>query len=39
MASPQEMAQTMRNNIETKTGKTLAKWFDIIAKSSLEKHG
>jgi hypothetical protein len=39
MASPQEMAQTMRNNIEIKTGKAITEWFDIIAKSTLEKHG
>lgn len=39
MVSPQEAAQTMRNNIEPKTGKTINAWFDIIDKSKLEKHG
>lgn len=39
MANPEEMAQSMRNNIEAKTGKPLSYWFEIIATSTLEKHG
>jgi hypothetical protein len=39
MASPEEMAQSMRDNIPQKTGKPIADWFSIISKSQLEKHG
>ncbi len=39
MASPEEMAQTMRNNIPEKTGKQQAEWNSIIKASKLEKHG
>lgn len=39
MATPEEQAQSMRDNIEAKTGKPLAHWLDLIAKSGLEKHG
>ncbi|WP_251358172.1 DUF5655 domain-containing protein [Kangiella sp. TOML190] len=39
MASPEEMAQTMRNNIPEKTGKSQAEWNLIIKAAGLEKHG
>ena len=39
MASPEEMAQSMRNNVEEKTGKPMNQWFDVVAQSGLEKHG
>ena len=39
MASPEEMAQSMRNNIPKKTGKNQAEWNKIIKNSDLEKHG
>ena len=39
MASPEEMAQTMINNLPEKTGKTLAQWLVITRASGLEKHG
>lgn len=39
MASPEEMAQTMRNNVPDKTGKALNQWFEIISATGLEKHG
>ena len=39
MASPEEMAQTMRLNIPEKTGKNVDEWNNIIQQSKLEKHG
>ena len=39
MASPDEMALSMRENIEAKTGEKESHWFDVLAHSSLEKHG
>lgn len=39
MASPEEQLQTMLANIPEKTGKTLAAWKKLIAKSGQEKHG
>jgi predicted transport protein len=39
MASPEEMAQSMRNNMLEKTGKNNEEWNKIIASLSLEKHG
>ncbi len=39
MASPEEMAATMLQNLPDKTGKSLAEWRKILKKSSLEKHG
>ncbi len=39
MASPEEMAQSMRNNIPEKTGKNQTEWNKIIKNSGLEKHG
>ena len=39
MASPEEMAATMLQNLPDKTGKSLAVWHEILEKSSLEKHG
>ncbi len=39
MASPEEMAQTMRNNIPEKTGKKQDEWNKLIKASKLDKHG
>lgn len=36
--SPEEMAASMYKNIEPKTGKSLAAWLALIAKSGPEKH-
>ena len=37
--SPEEMAQAMIANMKEKTGKTLAQWLTVTAKSGLAKHG
>ena len=37
--SPEEMAQSMIQNIEAKTGKTLEQWIKIIGSTAHEKHG
>jgi hypothetical protein len=37
--TPEEMAATMINNLEVKTGKPLADWIKIVQASGLEKHG
>ena len=37
--SPEEMAQSMINNMLEKTGKTLQDWLHIAAGSGLAKHG
>ena len=39
MASPEEMAASMKANLKEKTGKTLAQWLKITKSSKLEKHG
>jgi hypothetical protein len=39
MPSPEEMAQTMIDNMKAKTGKTLPQWLTIVQKSKLAKHG
>lgn len=39
MASPEEMAASMRANVSDKTGKAMSEWFELIAQSALEKHG
>jgi predicted transport protein len=39
MATPEQQAQTMLNNIPEKTGKSLAEWKDLISAESLDKHG
>lgn len=39
MASPEEMAASMRNNVLEKTGKTQTQWIKIIAAEKFEKHG
>lgn len=39
MASPEEMAQSMRENVPEKTGKAMSEWFVLIKQSTLEKHG
>ncbi|MGW8123378.1 DUF4287 domain-containing protein [Roseivirga echinicomitans] len=39
MATPEEMAQTMINNLPEKTGKPLTEWHALLATSGLQKHG
>ncbi|BDX08275.1 DUF4287 domain-containing protein [Planctobacterium marinum] len=39
MATPEQQAQTMLNNLPEKTGKTLSQWLDLITKAKLDKHG
>ncbi|MGK0220348.1 MAG: hypothetical protein ACI9HE_003859, partial [Planctomycetota bacterium] len=39
MASPAEMAASMKANMKEKTGKTLVQWLKIVKSSKLEKHG
>ena len=39
MASPEEMAQKMIDNMPEKTGKSLEEWLVITRDSGLEKHG
>jgi len=39
MATPEEQAQSMLGNVEEKTGKPLAHWLKVVAKSGLDKHG
>ena len=38
MATPEEQAATMRASIKEKTGKTIAQWKRVVAKSKLDKH-
>ncbi len=37
--SPEEMAQSMINNLKEKTGKTLPQWLKIVRRSGEAKHG
>ena len=37
--SPEELAQTMINNLPEKTGKSLSEWQALVAKSAAVKHG
>ena len=39
MASPEEMAQKMIDNLPEKTGKSLAEWLKVTKSCGLEKHG
>ena len=39
MASPEEMAASMKANLKEKTGKTLPQWLKITKAAKLEKHG
>jgi predicted transport protein len=39
MATPEEMADTMRANVPEKTGRTMDAWFAELESSGLEKHG
>jgi len=39
MASPEEMAASMKANMKEKTGKTLAQWLKATKASKLDKHG
>jgi hypothetical protein len=38
-ASPEQMTQTMIDNMPAKTGKSLAQWLTILNKAGLVKHG
>lgn len=37
--SPEELAQTMIDNLPDKTGKSLAEWQTVVSASGLAKHG
>jgi hypothetical protein len=37
--SPEELAQTMIDNLPEKTGKSLAEWQAVVSASGLAKHG
>ena len=39
MATPEEMAASMRANLKEKTGKTMAQWLKLTKAAELEKHG
>jgi hypothetical protein len=39
MATPEEMAASMIQNLPEKTGKDLEAWRTVVAQSGLEKHG
>lgn len=39
MATPEEMAQTMIDNLPAKTGKSLAEWLDLLVAKGEMKHG
>jgi hypothetical protein len=38
-ATPEQMTQTMIDNMPEKTGKSMQQWLQIVAKSGLQKHG
>lgn len=37
--TPEQMAQTMIDNMPEKTGKSMKQWLQLVAKSGLAKHG
>lgn len=39
MASPEEMAAKMRENVREKTGRPIDEWFGVLTGAGLEKHG
>lgn len=39
MATPEEMTQTMINNLPEKTGKSLSQWIALLTSLDIEKHG
>lgn len=39
MATPEQQAKTMLDNLPEKTGKTLAQWMSLLNEQQLEKHG
>ena len=39
MATPEEMAATMRDNVLEKTGRAVDDWFGVLDAAGLEKHG
>ena len=38
-SSPETMARTVIDNMPAKTGKSLAQWLSVLAKTDLAKHG
>jgi len=38
-ATPEQMAQTMIDNLPEKTGKSLSQWLAVLSKVKLAKHG
>lgn len=38
-STPEQMAQTMIDNLPEKTGKSMKQWLQIVQKSRLAKHG
>lgn len=39
MATPEEMLQTMIDNMPEKTGKSLEEWHTVLKQTGLQKHG
>ena len=39
MATPEEMAATMVANLKVNTGRDLAAWLKLVAKTEHQKHG
>lgn len=39
MATPEEMADSMRANLPEKTGKSLSEWLKVVRGTGLQKHG
>jgi len=39
MPTPEEMAATMRANVEEKTGHPISHWMEVLGRTKLEKHG
>ena len=39
MASPEEMAASMRANLKEKTGKDIQQWLKLVGSTKLDKHG
>lgn len=39
MPTPEEMAASMRANVEEKTGHPISYWMGVLEKAGLEKHG
>jgi len=39
MPTPDELADTMRENVHEKTGRAISEWFELLDSAGLEKHG